>query len=149
MWLRGCLRACSLLLFGATLPALGTAPEATRVPRELLVRALRAEQGYDRRATANQSRLQTRTLLRLAREAGTAAPLLLVDYADWFQAYLTALDLSAHEAPLSVRLSHEHQYDILIDARPGAVVAQAKPGEAPSQALNVLWRSRRKTPSYS
>jgi hypothetical protein len=116
------------------------------LPRAALAEALRAEQGYERRATTNQSRLQTRVLLRLA----AARPgVFCIDHEDWFQAYLEALDLRPEQAPLSVRLSREHQYDIRVDARPGAVVERVRAGPTVTRALNVLWTSRRGTPRYS
>lgn len=127
-------------------------PGARTVPRADLLEAMRAEQGYDLRATTNQSRLQSRVMLRLAREsqrAGPGASLLFIDHEDWFQAYLEATGLRAEQAPLSVGLSRRHQYDILVDARPGAVVARVVAGPQPSQALNVRWRSRVGTPRYS
>ncbi len=73
--------------------------QAPVVERAALVAALRAEQGYERRATTNQSRLQTRVLLRLAaaRQATFA-----IDHEDWFRAYLEALGSSEAEAPLTV-----------------------------------------------
>jgi hypothetical protein len=127
-------------------PAAATLPAGTeRVPREAILDAVRAEQGYERRATANQSRLQSRVLLRLAESGG----LLFIDHDDWFQAYVQALDLRPEDAPLSVRLSHAHQYDIVVDARPGVVVERVRAGPRPSRALNVRWRSRRGTPRYS
>ncbi len=120
--------------------------QAPVVERAALVAALRAEQGYERRATTNQSRLQTRVLLRLAAERqGVFA----IDHEDWFRAYLEALGLDEPQAPLSVRLSHEHQYDILVDARKGAVVTSVRAGPSLTRALNVAWRSRRGTPRYS
>lgn len=128
------------------LPARAEAPAgAERVPRAAIAAAMRAEQGYERRATTNQSRLQSRVLLRLAAAGGV----LFIDHADWFGAYLEALELNAAEAPLSARLSHEHQYDILLDARPGVVVREVRAGPAPTRAFNVRWRSRRGTPRYS
>jgi hypothetical protein len=122
-----------------------------RVPRAAIISAMRAEQGYDRRATTNQSRLQTRVLLRLAREAADsgAAAALFIDHEDWFQAYLEVLGLRPEQAPLSVRLSYQHQYDIVVDGRPGAVVGRVRAGPPPSQALNVRWRSRGRTRAYS
>ena len=118
---------------------------AERVSRAAITAAMQQEHGYNRRVTTNQSRLQTRVLLRLARAAGVARPegvVLFIDYEDWFQAYLTALELRAEEAPLSVRLTYEHQYDILVDAQPTAVVERVRKGETPLLALNVVWRSR-------
>lgn len=125
---------------------------ATGIPRAAVAAAMREECGYDRRATTNQSRLQTRVLLRLAHAAHVAAPagaVLFIDHEDWFQAYLEALGLREDEAPLPVRLSHEHQYDILVDARIDAVVERVRAGAFPSQALNVRWRSRIGTRHYS
>ncbi len=122
------------------------APAGLTVEREALAAALRAEQGYERRATTNQSRLQTRVLLRLAAERGGV---LRIDHEDWFRAYLATLGLGESQAPLSVCLSHEHQYDILIDARPDVVLERVRAGPPVTRALNVLWRSRRGTPRYS
>jgi hypothetical protein len=125
---------------------------AGRVSRAAIAVAMREEQGYERRVTTNQSRLQTRVLLRLARAARTARPegaVLLIDYEDWFQAYLEALGLREDQAPLSVRLAHQHQYDIVVDARTDAVVERVRAGAVPSQALNVRWRSRGETRGYS
>jgi hypothetical protein len=116
------------------------------LPRAELASALGAEQGYERRATTNQSRLQTRVLLRLA-EARPGR--FCIDHEDWFQAYLQALTLRPEQAPLSVRLSREHQYDIHVDARPGAVVERVRAGPLVTRAANVLWISRRGTPRYS
>jgi len=112
---------------------------------------MREEQGYNRRVTNNQSRLQTRTLLRLARAARLAHPegvVLFIDHEDWFQAYLIANELRADEAPLSVRLTREHQYDIQIDAQPGVVVEPVRSGQTPLLALNVVWRSRNGPDGY-
>ena len=137
------------LLGAGPLPA-PVPPGARPVPRAELLAAMQAERGYDLRATTNQSRLQSRVMLRLARAAQAAgAGLLFVDHEDWFQAYLLAAGLAEAQAPLSVRLSRLHQYDIALDARPGAVVARVEGGPPPTLALNVLWRSRVGTPRYS
>jgi hypothetical protein len=129
-------------------PPAGAAP----VSRAAIAAAMRDEQGYDRRVTTNQSRLQTRVLLRLARAARATRPegaVLRIDYEDWFQAYLEALGLREDQAPLGVRLAHQHQYDILVDARTDAVVERVRAGPVPSQALNVRWRARGETRGYS
>jgi hypothetical protein len=115
-------------------------PGAVRVDRDSITAAMRREQGYNRRVTTNQSRLQTRVLLRLARSARLAHPegvVLFIDFEDWFQGYLDALELRADQAPLSLRLTHEHQYDILVDAQAGTVVQRVKEG-LPHRS----WRSR-------
>jgi hypothetical protein len=148
---------CALALWSlaAAAPAAASPvppPGARPVPRLAVAAAMLAERGYDLRVTTNQSRLQSRVLLRLARESlseGPAAAVLFIDHEDWFQAYLQATGLGTEQAPLSVGLSRLHQYDILVDARPGAVVASVEAGLPPTQALNVLWRSRRGTQHYS
>jgi hypothetical protein len=141
-----------LLAAGPAAPPPGPPPGARPVPRSAVAAAMLSERGYDLRVTTNQSRLQARVLLRLARESlreGPATAVLFIDHEDWFQAYLQATGLRAEQAPLSVGLSRLHQYDILEDARPGAVVARVEAGPAPTQALNVRWRSRLGTPRYS
>ncbi len=145
--------AVTLLAAAADLQAQEALPAgAGRVPRAAIAAAMREEQGYERRVTTNQSRLQTRVLLRLARTARAARPegaVLLIDYEDWLQAYLEALGLREDQAPLSVRLAHQHQYDIVVDARTDAVVQRVRAGAVLSQALNVRWRSRGETRGYS
>jgi hypothetical protein len=143
----------SLLLPATQLRAQEALPAgAAPVSRAAIAAAMRDEQGYDRRVTTNQSRLQTRVLLRLARAARAARPegaVLRIDYEDWFRAYLEALGLREDQAPLGVRLAHQRQYDIVVDARTDAVVERVRAGPAPSQALNVRWRSRGETRGYS
>jgi hypothetical protein len=143
----------TLLFLAAELRAQETLPAgAAPIARAAIAAAMREEQGYDRRVTTNQSRLQTRVLLRLARTARAARPegaVLLIDHEDWFQAYLDALGLREDQAPLGVRLAHQHQYDIVMDARTDAVVERVRVGPLPSQALNVRWRSRGETRGYS
>jgi hypothetical protein len=127
-------------------------PGAMRVDRDSIAAAMRQEQGNTSRVNTNQSRLQTRVLLRLARSAHLAHPegtVLFIDFEDWFQAYLSALELRADQAPLSVRLTHEHQYDILVDAQAGTVVQRVKQGPPPRLALTVVWRSRNGPDGYS
>lgn len=139
---------CLLLLLASALQVPGAGPDTVRVSRAAIADAMREERGYERREPTNQSRLQTRVLLRLARAARTAHPdgaVLSIDYEDWFRAYLDALGVREDEAPLSVRLTHEHQYDIVADARTDAVVRQVPEGTHVAQALNVVWRSRRGT----
>jgi hypothetical protein len=132
-----------LVVSALQVPAVG--PDTVRLSRATIADAMREEHGYDRRATTNQSRFQTRVLLRLARSArvdSATVPVLFIDYDDWFHAYLEALDLRADEVPFTVRLTHQYQFDILVDRRLDAVVARVNTGRAPLQALNVLWRSR-------
>ena len=61
--LPGCL---PLLVVGA-LQALDARPDTIPVPRAAIADAMREEQGYERREPTNQTRLQTRVLLRLGR----------------------------------------------------------------------------------
>ena len=137
---------CLPLLIATALQSLAAQPDTVRVSRAAIADAMREERGYDRREPTNQSRLQTRVLLRLGRAARAAHPegaVLFIDYDDWFRAYLEALGLREDEAPLSVRLTHEHQYDIVADGRADVVVQRV--GVPVAQAINVLWRSRRGT----
>lgn len=143
-----------VLLIALLLPGPGAdAPvPLERVARADIVEAIAAERGYDRTVTTNMSRLQSHVFLRLLRQAGTErgrGVRLFVDHTDWFAAYLEAVGVAAAEAPISARLSHEHQCDIYLDARrDGVVEAHAGP-EAPLLAANVRWISRRGTDSYS
>jgi len=142
------LPGCLPLLVASALQALGARPDTVPVSRVAIAAAMREERGYERREPTNQSRLQTRVLLRLGRAARAAHPegaVLFIDYDDWFRAYLDALGLREDEAPLSVRLTHEHQYDIVVDGRADVVVARGPVGAPIAQALNVLWRSRNGT----
>lgn len=142
------LPGCLPLLVASALQALDARPDTVRVLRAAIADAMREERGYDRREPTNQARLQTRVLLRLARAARAAhagGAVLFIDYEDWFRAYLDALELREDEAPSSVRLTHEHQYDIVVDGRVDVVVERVPTGARPAQALNVLWRSRRGT----
>jgi hypothetical protein len=138
----------ALLMAGGLSQTDEARPDTERQSRVAIAAAMREERGYELRVTTNQSRFQTRVLLRLARAARSArhgAGVLFIDYEDWFRAYLEAVDLREDEAPLSVRLSYENQFDIIADARTEAVVERVLAGERPSQALNVVWRSRRGT----
>jgi hypothetical protein len=142
------LPACLPLLVAGALQALDARPDTVRIPRAAIADAMREEQGYERRVPTNQTRLQTRVLLRLGRAIRAARPegaVLFIDYEDWFRAYLEALGLREDEAPLSVRLTHEHQYDVVVDGRADVVVERVPVGASLAQALNVLWRSRRGT----
>lgn len=133
---------------------LAAADSPERVPREALVAAMRAEQGYDRTVTPNLARFQAGVLLRLAQGARARAPEgppLLIHHEDYFQAYLEALGLETSRAPLPVRLSHEHRHDALVEHRPGRVLRRVVKGPAPELALSVRWTtSWREAPeSYS
>ena len=140
------LPGCLPLLVAGALQALAAPPDTVRVPRAAIAAAMHEERGYERREPTNQTRLQTRVLLRLGRAVRAAQPegaVLFIDYEDWFRAYLDALGLRADEAPRSVRLTHEHEYDIVVDARADVVVERVPVGLPLALALNVLWRSRR------
>lgn len=136
---------CLTWLVVSALQAQAAGPDTVRLSRAALTEAMREEHGYERRVTTNQSRFQTRVLLRLARGAradSSASTVLFIDYDDWFHAYLEALELRADEVPFTVNLTHQYQFDIFVDGRVDAVVERVETGTPPLQALNVLWRSR-------
>jgi hypothetical protein len=114
-----------------------------RVPREAILEAMRAVQGYDVTATTNGARFQSEVLLRLARAAAGRDPErrpLTIDHDDWFQAYLQRTGLRAEQAPLFVRLSHQYRQDMQVDFRPERVFRARGAGPAPQAALNVcIW----------
>jgi len=125
----------------------GAAPEeidlrepVQRVAFSELLQAMRAEQGYDARKTTNLARFQAGVLLRLAeqaRERRPAGPPLFFGHAEWFQAYLEAVGLSAEQASISSRLSYENRQDAWVEYRRYRVLRQVT-GRLPVRlALNV------------
>jgi hypothetical protein len=95
------------------------APAAPRdVPVERLVAALEPCRGYDLTATANAARMHAEAFLRLIREARAEDPEgrpLRIGHAEWYQACLRRMGLSAEAAPIFVRLAFENRQDTLID----------------------------------
>lgn len=125
-------------------------PSPRTVPREEILTAMRACQGYDPTATTNGARFQAEVLLRLARGAPGGPPLLL-GHAEWFSAFLERTGLSAAQAPTFVRLANEHGQDLHIDYQEGRVV-ESVAGRSPEFAANVTvgWPQRKGGPnSYS
>ena len=143
--------AALLPLVAATAPLAG--PD--RVPREAILEAMRESRGYDVTATTNGARFQSEVLLRLARRAAdrdVQRRPLAIDHADWFRAYLERAGVSAEQAPLFIRLSHQYRQDLEVDLRPERVFRALRGGSAPSAALNVCiwWPEARGAPdSYS
>jgi hypothetical protein len=116
-------------------PVVASAPP--RVSREELLRAMRAERGYDATRTTNLARFQAGVLLSLVRERGSAAAF-LIERGDWYEAYLQAQGLTPDQAPISVRLAWESRQDVLVDPRREQVVRRVLEGKAPRLALNVV-----------
>jgi hypothetical protein len=123
------------------LAGLEDAPATARVvSRAEILAAMRSCQGFDPTATTNGPRFQAEVLLHLLREGQAKDPEaghLFVDHRDWFAAYLERTGLAAEEAPLFMRLAHEHGQDLEVDARPGRVIESVIEGPPPRLAANV------------
>lgn len=125
-------------------------PSPRYVPREEILSAMKACEGYDPTATTNGARFQAEVLLRLARRAADGPPL-LIGHAEWFSAFLERTGLTREKAPLFMRLSYEHAQDLQIDYRGDRVVESAE-GPRPAFAANVAvwWPDKQGAPtSYS
>ncbi len=125
-------------------------PTPRHVPREEILSAMRACDGYDPTATTNGARFQAEVLLRLAHQAPDGPPLFL-GHAEWFWAFLERTGLPPGEAPAFSRLAYEHGQDLQIDYRGDRVIESAE-GPRPAFAANVTvwWPERRGAPnSYS
>lgn len=111
-----------------------------RVAFAELLEAMRAEQGYDARKTTNLARFQAGVFLRIAEQARARRPQgppLFFGHAEWFQAYLETVGLSAEQAPISCRLSNENLQDAWVEYRKYRVVRQVSEGLPVRVALNV------------
>jgi len=111
-----------------------------RVAYADLLEAMRAERGYDARKATNLARFQAGVLMRLAERARGRrphGPPLFFDHAEWFQAYLETVGLSAEQAPISCRLSYENYQDAWVEYRADSVVRKASEGLTVGLALNV------------
>ena len=116
------------------------------VPREQILEAMKASQGFDPTATTNGARFQAEVLLRLARQArarDAEGPPLFFGHAEWFEAFLERTGLTAEKAPAFVRLAYDHGQDTELEYRPGRVV-EAGEGPPPELALSVrlFWPDR-------
>jgi hypothetical protein len=121
-------------------PAPASEDPTQPVPYAELLRAMRAERGYDAGKTTNLARFQAGVLLRLAAQAQKRrpdGPPLFVGHDDWFRAYLQAVGLSAAEVPISVRLSFENRQDVWIEYRQDRVIRRVVEGPPVRLALNV------------
>jgi hypothetical protein len=113
-------------------------PDPRSVPREEILNAMKACQGYDPTATTNGARFQAEVLLRVARQTPDGSPLRL-GHAEWFSAFLERTGLTSDKAPLFARLANEHKQDLQIDYRADRVVESAE-GARPAFVANVtLW----------
>jgi hypothetical protein len=124
------------------------------VPVDRLVAALEPCRGYDLTATANSARMHAEAFLGLIREARAEdpdGPPLRIGHAEWHEACLRRMGLSAGAAPVFVRLAFENRQDTLIDYRAANVLGRAQ-GRQPLLAANVstTWKEGPGRPkSYS
>jgi hypothetical protein len=129
------------LVFGILLLAAADTPR--KVPREDILSAMKACEGYDPAVTTNGARFQAEVLLNLARRIPDGPPLLL-GHAEWFSAFLERTGLTPEKAPLFMRLAFEHAQDLQIDYR-GDQVVESTEGPRPAFAANVTvwWPDKR------
>jgi hypothetical protein len=103
------------------------------------VAALEPCRGYDLAATANSARMHAEAFLRLIRESRAEdpdGPPLRIGHAQWHEACLKRMGLSAGAAPVFVRLAFENRQDTFIDYRTANAPGPAK-GRQPLLAANV------------
>ena len=129
--------------------------DVQRAALEEIVKAMRLEQekGYDLSVTSNGARLLTGVVLELVRwhgERDADQRQILIDHRDYFAAYVEVTRTAAEEAPVFLRVAHEHGEDQLLDYRRDRVVDGVKEGPEPLLAVNVEagWRNGPKSYSY-
>ena len=139
-YLRPGVPSLALCLVTAAASAWEKGESVQRVAFAELREAMRAEQGYDARRTTNLARFQAGVFLRLAERAQARRPQgppLFFDHAEWFQAYLETVGLSAEQAPISCRLSVTSRQDAWMEYRRPHVLQRATEGRPVRLALNV------------
>jgi hypothetical protein len=102
---------------------------------------MRREQtkGYDLKATSNAVRLLAEVILELARAAGTQDPNgapLQIGHEEYFQAYLSVVQLPEADAPRFARIAREHNEDQIIEYRRTHVL-RGTPSPVPTLAVAV------------
>lgn len=132
--------SCAICTVAQPVDSLIQAGAVHPVSRDVLVEAMRNEQGYDVTVTSNGVRFQAGVLLYLARHALNQDSLdgpLLIDSGDYFHAYLERTGISEDDAPTFVRLPYAHGTFLLIEYRPDRVVKEVRRGATPELAMNV------------
>ena len=133
--------------------SIANADSVRLVTRQELVEAMTAQksQGYNLLATTNGVRFNSGVLLHLAREAvqrGSTTPL-LIDHADYFEAYLTVTGVARDKAPAFIRIANDFHEDQLLDFRPDRVIEKIVRGPRPKLAINVVAGWTGGAPRYS
>ena len=129
--------------------------DVRRASREDIERAMRLEQqcGYNLFATSNGARLLTGVILRLV-EWGEASDAerspIVIGHRDYFAAFLAVTGVGPGDAPVFLRIAHEHGEDQLIDYRRERVIKNVEKGPQARVTVNVLagWKDGPSSYSY-
>ena len=113
-----------------------------RVTQAELVEAMRQVNGFDPTATTNGARFQAEVMFELVNtvaDSGRLDKAMFITPEDWFRAFLVKTNLTAETAPQYVKLAHQHQQYMWVDARFDEVIEKVEDGERPVMALNVIF----------
>ncbi len=113
------------------------------VTRQEIADAMRREKGkgYDILATPNGARFAAGVILDVARRASELDPLrtpLVLDYRDYFEAFVGVAGVGRENAPPYIRVAFDHREDQYVDYRPQNVIVRVVKGPSPRFAVNVV-----------
>jgi hypothetical protein len=124
---------------------LGPAAEAQtcarpyRVPRAVILQAMRGHGPYSLTSTTTSLLFGARALLTIVRRRQREAPeetQFLIDHDDWFSAHLETAGVPYARMSESARAGFEHRQDVLVDYGP-QVVARVEEGPVPRTSLDI------------
>jgi hypothetical protein len=129
------------------LPVMQLAAQAADVeqPRRVTVAEIEAimrreqTKGYDLKATSNAVRLLAQVILDLARAAEAQDPNgapLQIGHEEYFQAYISTVQVAEADAPRFARIAREHNEDQIVEYRRARVI-RATPDPVPAVAVTV------------
>lgn len=113
-----------------------------RVTQAELVEAMNQVNGFDPTATTNGARFQAEVMFELVNtiaDSGRLDKAMFITPEDWFRAFLVKTHLTEETAPQYVKLAHQHQQYMWVDARFDEVIEEVEEGERPVMALNVIF----------
>lgn len=115
--------------------------------------SLEQEHDYDLSATSNGTRLLTGVIMKLVEwhaERDAEQQPILIDHRDYFAAFLGVTQADPEDAPVFLRIAHEHGEDQLIDYRRDRVVRRVSAEPELRVAVNVVagWKDGPRSYSY-
>lgn len=116
--------------------------DVRRVTQAELVEAMQQVNGFDPTATTNGARFQAEVMFELVNtiaDSGRLDKAMFITPEDWFRAFLMKTNLTEDAAPQYVKLAHQHQQYMWVDARFDEVIEEVEKGERPVMALNVIF----------